>query len=90
MSRAVKIIDEENNVGEYEFLCTFDSKLTSKSYIVYTEYAEDKEGSLLMHAGSYVKNGEDFIVNKQLDKQEYDMISHLMNNMIDYAKKVEK
>ncbi len=90
MDRIVKIIDEENNVGEYEILCTFDSDVTKKSYIMYTEHTEDKEGSLLMHAGSYVRDGEDFIVNKQLDKQEYNMISDIMNNIIDYAKNANK
>ena len=43
-----------------------------------------------MHAGSYVRDGEDFIVNKQLDKQEYNMISDIMNNIIDYAKNANK
>lgn len=90
MNRVVKIIDEENNSGEYEILCTFDSELTKKSYIMYTEYAEDKEESILMHAGSYVKDGENFIVNKQLDRQEYDMISKIMNNIINYAENMDK
>lgn len=87
MKKVVKIIDEEKNVGEYEVFCTFDSGLTNKSYILYTEYSEDKDGNILMHAGSYTKGEDALIVNKRLTNQENEMISTFMNSIIEQAKK---
>lgn len=88
MKKVMRVIDEEKNSGEYEVFCTFDSGLTNKSYVLYTEYGEDKDGNILMHAGSYVKNEEDvLIVDKRLTEQENEMISTLMESIIEQAKK---
>lgn len=87
MKKVMKVIDEEKNSGEYEIFCTFDSGLTNKSYVLYTEYAENKDGNILIHAGSYVKDGEILMVDKRLTEQENEMMSTFMKSVIDQAKK---
>ena len=48
MKRVVKIIDQDNNEEKYEVLCTFESGMTNKNYVIYSGYHEDKEGKLLV------------------------------------------
>lgn len=86
MKRLVNIIDEEMNTGEYEIFCTFDSDITNKSYVIFTERCKDKTGNVLMRAGSYVKEGEVLKVDKRLTDEEYEMISTIIQDLIDEVK----
>ena len=90
MKRVMKIIDEENNEGEYEIICHFDSELTNKSYVVYTGYYEDEDGKILMHAGSYVEDGDVLRVNTKITHEENEMITDVVNSIIDQFKKFKK
>ncbi len=91
MKRIISIVDDENNEGKYEVFCSFDSELTGKSYVIYTEYEEDSnDGSLIMHAGSYVEEEENKLrVNTKLTSEEHDMISEILNAIINEAKKMD-
>lgn len=86
MKKVMKVIDEEKNSGEYEVFCTFDSGLTNKSYVLYTQYAENKDGSVLVHAGSYTKDGDVLMVDKRLTQQESEMVSTLIKSMLEQVK----
>lgn len=88
MKKVMKIIDEENNCGEYEIFCTFDSDMTNKSYVIYTKYSEEKDGTLIMNAGSYVEESDCLRVDKKLTHEENEMVSSVMENLIQQAEKL--
>ncbi len=91
MKRIISVVDEEKNEGKYEFLCAFDSEYTGKSYVIYTEYAEDSnDGSLMLHAGSYTEDEGKLKVDTKLTQEEYDMMSEIINGMIREAKKMSE
>ena len=48
MNNKMVITDEENVTGEYLVFCTFDSGLTGKSYVVYTNELKDKDNMMLL------------------------------------------
>lgn len=87
MKRIIKIVDEENNEGEYEVFCTFDSRLTNKSYVIYSGYYEDKDGSVLMQAGSYKKENDYLKVDTRLTPKENEMMESIMKIIIQEAEK---
>lgn len=89
MKKVMNIIDDENKSGKYEIFCTFDSAMTNKSYVIYTEYIEDENGSLIMNAGSYIEENDYLKVNKKLTHEENEMISSVMKNIIDQVGKIE-
>lgn len=83
----MNIIDEQNNMGKYEIFCSFDSNMTNKSYVLFTDYCEDENGKLIIQAGKYDVVNEDTIsVDKNLTDDEYEMVSDVMNNLIDKTK----
>lgn len=87
MKRVMKIIDEENNEEEFEILCTFDSDLTNKSYVIYSGYYVDEDGTVLMQAGSYEDEGDYLKVDKRLTQEENEMIQSIMKKIIEEAEK---
>lgn len=88
MKKNMKIIFDQEEPKKYEIFCSFDSDLTKKSYVLFTDYCEDGKGQLLLHAGKYEQIDEDTLkVDKKLDKLEYEMVSEIMNKLIENAKK---
>lgn len=87
MKKVVKIIDQDNNEDKYEVLCTFESGMTNKNYVIYSGYHEDKDGKLLVQAGSYTEKDGYYNVDTDLTHEEYEMISNVMNNLIKSAGK---
>ncbi len=90
MKRIVNIVDEENNEGKYEIFCSFDSEITGKSYVIFTEYTESPSGTLLMKAGSYKEENDKLYVNTKLTAEENEMISNVLNTIINQATKNDK
>lgn len=87
MKKVMRIIDEENNEEEFEILCTFDSELTNKSYVIYSGYYVDEEGKILMQAGSYEEENDYLKVDKRLTQEENEMIQSIMQKIIEEAEK---
>lgn len=87
MKKIMNIIDEENNLGQCEIFCTFDSELTKKSYVIYTKQPEDSKESLIMKAGSYVEKENMLEVNTRLTHEENEMISDVIKNILKQAEK---
>ena len=86
MKSSMNVIDEENNIGEYRIICTFDSEFTGKSYVIYTDNKKGEDGKLLIMSGSYEKKDENTIrVDRNLSNGEYEMISEIMKNLIKKA-----
>ena len=52
------IKDENGNQVECEVLFTFDSPETNKSYLVYTDNKQTKDGALQIYANTYDKTGQ--------------------------------
>lgn len=89
MKKVVKIIDQNNTEEQYEVLCTFESGMTNKNYVIYSGYHEDKDGKLLVQAGSYTEKDGYYDVDTDLTHEEYEMISDVMKNLIDNAEKYQ-
>ena len=88
MKKIMNIIDEQNNKGRYEIFCSFDSNMTNKSYVLFTDHCVDEEGKLIIQAGRYSLIDDDTIkVDKNLIQEEYDMIANVMKGLIDKANK---
>lgn len=90
MKRVMKMIDEENKEGIYEIVCSFDSELTNKSYVIYTEYCENHVGELLVKGASYVEDGDFLRVDTRLTSEEYEMISDVLKSLMEQVKKKRK
>lgn len=85
MKRVVKIIDQDNREEKYEVLCTFESGMTNKNYVIYSGYYEDNEGKILIQAGSYTESEGVYNVDTNLTMEEYEMVSDVMKNLINHA-----
>ena len=53
------VMDENGNETKCDVLFTFDSEETGKSYIVYTDNSEDKDGNVQVFASVYHPDSED-------------------------------
>lgn len=83
MKKMMNIIINQEKAQKYDILCSFDSKLTNGSYVIFTDYYEDEKGQLIFSAGKYEKIDEDTIkVDKNLTDIEYEMVSEVMNKLI--------
>lgn len=87
MKKVVRIIDQDNKDEKYEVLCTFESGMTNKNYVIYSGYYEDKEGKLLVQAGSYTEKDGYYDVDTDLTHEEYEMISDVVNKLVNRAEK---
>lgn len=91
MKRFMNIIDEENNTGKYEILCSFDSGMTLKSYVFYTDDCKDDEGKIVILTGAYEQIDENTLkVDKNLTNEEFEMISNVMNTLIEQVIKLRE
>lgn len=89
MNKKMVITDEENVTGEYLVFCTFDSALTGKSYVVYTNELVDDKNTMLLLSGSYKKVGENHLrVNKKVTPKEKEMLEKIVKLIIKQAKDV--
>lgn len=91
MKKIMTLIDEENHAEKYEIFCSFDSDMTGKSYVVYTGYYEDDKKQLVLNAGRYEVIDENTLkIDKNLTKEENQMISDIMKNIFEQAEKLDK
>ena len=87
MKKRMTIIVDQEEPKEYEIFCSFDSDLTKKSYVLFTDYCENEKGQLLLLAGKYEQIDEKTLrVDIKLDQLEYEMVSEVMNKLIEKAK----
>ena len=90
MNNKMVITDEENVTGEYLVFCTFDSGLTGKSYVVYTNELKDKDNMMLLLSGSYKKVARNHLrVDKRLTHEEKVMLEKMVQIIIDQSKAKE-
>ena len=83
MKRFVIIVDGNGNKSRVEVLCYFDSDMTNKSYVIFTDYSKNKDGDLLMQAGKYeIVDSETLNVDKNLSDDEIEMVNEVMNRLI--------
>jgi uncharacterized protein YrzB (UPF0473 family) len=83
MKKTMNIIINQEKAQKYDVLCSFDSKLTNCSYVIFTDYYEDEKGQLIFSAGKYEQIDKETIrVDKNLTDIEYDMVSEVMNKML--------
>ena len=77
------VTDEKGKSTEYEFLFTFDSDETKKSYIVFTDNTEDDAGSLNTYAATYNKDGNKLELKDIKTDKEWDLIENLLSQFED-------
>ncbi len=83
MKKFVNIIDKNGNKSRVEVLCSFDSDMTNKSYVIFTDYSENQDGDLLMQAGKYEDiDSENLKVDKNLSDDEIEMVNEVMSRLI--------
>lgn len=83
MKRFVNIVDGNGDKSRVEVLCYFDSDMTNKSYVIFTDYSKNKDGDLLMQAGKYeIVDSETLNVDKNLSDDEIEMVNEVMNRLI--------
>ena len=51
--------DANDNIVEYEIVCTIESEDKSRNYICYTDNTRDSDGDQKVYVSSYEKDGED-------------------------------
>lgn len=86
MKKIMKIIDDENITEKYEIFCSFDSSMTKKSYVVYTNRMNTEDGKTVLYAGTYEKIDDGTLkVDKRLSSEENKMITNLIENTIKFA-----
>ena len=72
--------DEKGNEVEFERLFTFDSDVTKKSYIAYTDHSKDENGRELVYASIYDPTGKDLNLYPIETDEEWQELSNILNS----------
>lgn len=75
MENKFTAMDEKGNIREFEELATFDLTKFNKSYIIYTDYAQAEDGSILLYASSYDPKQENIALEPIDSDEEWKQIS---------------
>ncbi len=81
-NNSVFTIKNSNGVEvECEILFTFDSEQTKKSYIVYTDYSKEENGSLKVYANTYDPNGNNMNLMPIETEEEWNTIEAILSKL---------
>ena len=81
-NNSVFTIKNSNGVEvECEILFTFDSEQTKKSYIVYTDYSKEENGSLKVYANTYDPNGNNMNLMPIETEEEWNIIEAILSKL---------
>ena len=81
METSKSLFSLKNDLGEektYEMLFTFDSDVTKKSYMVYTDHYMDKDGKERVYASIYDPSGNDQNIYPIESEAEWDIIENIL------------
>ncbi|MCI8760534.1 MAG: DUF1292 domain-containing protein [Clostridia bacterium] len=73
----VKITNKNGNEIDYHVLCTFDSKQTKKSYMIFTDFSSNSSHAFYVYYAYYEKNNYSLL--KPIQTQEE---ITLLNNIV--------
>lgn len=80
-----RLKDENGKEVEFEVLCTFDSPETNKSYMIYTDYTKDNEGSTRVYASIYTPNTEPIQLTAIETDEEWAMVQNILDKIQEVA-----
>ena len=83
----IVLINEEGMEVEFEPLFTFDSDVTKKSYIVYTNHEKDNDGKEKVYASIYDASGKDKNLYPIETEKEWNLIFNILESI---QKKLEE
>ena len=76
------IKDNDGNVHECDKLFTFDSEETNLSYICYTDRTKDKDGNIIVYAGTYDATGEEQVIKPIQTEKEWKVIQETLQEIV--------
>ena len=79
--KKLKIVNSDNKQCEYDILCTFDSKITGKSYMIYTDYSKDSAGNIQVFSATYIPNEEPIKLEALKSNEEHDIIEEVLKEL---------
>ena len=65
----------------FDVLFTFDSQDTLKSYIVYTDYSTNEDGTIIIYASIYNPDDKDLNLIPIEDESEWQLIETMIENI---------
>ena len=77
------VTDKDGKNVKYEILFTFESEDTNKSYIVYTDNEQDKDGMIKTYASIYEENGKELKLSPITDDKEWNLVEKLIDQATD-------
>ena len=77
------VTDKDGKNVDYEILFTFESEDTDKSYIVYTDNEQDKDGMIKTYASIYEEDGKELKLTPITDDKEWNLVEKLIDQAAD-------
>ena len=77
------VTNKDGKTIKYEILFTFESEDTDKSYIVYTDNEQDKDGMIKTYASIYEENGKELKLTPITDDKEWNLVEKLIDQAAD-------
>lgn len=81
------VTDKDGKNIKYEILFTFESEDTNKSYIVYTDNEQDKDGMIKTYASIYEEDGIELKLTPITDDKEWNLVEKLIDQATDEYEK---
>lgn len=81
------VTDKDGKNIKYEILFTFESEDTNKSYIVYTDNEQDKDGMIKTYASIYEEDGKELKLTPITDDKEWNLVEKLIDQATDEYEK---
>ncbi|MGN0179689.1 MAG: DUF1292 domain-containing protein [Monoglobaceae bacterium] len=80
-----KVIDDDGIEVECEILFTFESDVTNRNYIVYTDDTTNDDGEVNVYASIYDPTIEDSKLLPIETDEEWKMIESILGELMDYS-----
>lgn len=84
------VTNKDGKTIKYEILFTFESEDTDKSYIVYTDNEQDKDGMIKTYASIYEENGKELKLTPITDDKEWNLVEKLIDQAADEINEEEE
>lgn len=78
----------EGKMVEYDVLFTFDSDVTDKSYIAYTDNTLDEQGNVKVYASIYDPDNLNNLTEIETD-EEWNLVNNVLNRIVEEANSIK-
>ena len=80
MKDYLTITNDNNESKEYEILFSFDSDVTNKKYVTYTDYTKDEDGAIICYSSILEEDGK---LSPITTEEEKTTVDELLNTLIE-------